>query len=274
VIVRQIRLRPGDQTESPAETDALTLHGAGGTPVYNVFINHVTMLWGPDIGGLAVLGDVRDVTVQNSIMGEGLYLSAHPEGTTGQGGHSYAANVTQMDSSVAAPRRLTFWRNLFTTSDERMPRFQGAECVDVVNNVIYNWGTKSAYGNPRSLNLVNNWFRRGPETTREYIWELQTSEVVPSAFNGAVYVSGNTADGISGGRGGPTTIYAASARCGGLSVNAEPAATAYTAVLADVGATRPVRDVVDRRVIANVVNRTGQFFNGMNFSNPNPYWPY
>jgi pectate lyase len=272
VILRHLRLRPGDQGAGPDDVDALTLNGADGA-VHNVVVDHVTMLWGPDIGGLAVLGDVRDVSVQNSIMGEGLYLSAHSEGTLAEGGHSHAANVTQLDGNLAAPRRLTFWHNLFTTADSRIPRFQGAECVDLVNNVIYNWGTQSAHGNPRSLNLVNNWYRNGPETSGDLFWRMQTSVVAPTPFPDAVFLSGNVADGFSVDRDASAVAYATSVRCGGLSVPAEAAGDAYTAVLRSAGAIAPVRDVVDRRIIDNVVERTGRFFNGTGYPAPNPYWP-
>jgi pectate lyase len=272
VILRHLRLRPGDEVDSPSDVDALTINGANGG-VSNVVVDHVTMLWAPDIGGLAVLGDVSNLTVQNSIMGEGLYLSAHAEGTAGQGGHSMAANVTQLDPGLPGPERLTFWRNLFTTSDSRMPRFQGAACVDVVNNVIYNWGTHSAHGNPRSLNLVGNWYRSGPETDSQFFWRLQTSDVSSNPFDNAVYLDGNVADGIRGGRDGSASLYAAGPRCGGLSVAASGAQAAYEAVLASAGATAPVRDEVDRRVIANVVQRNGRFFNGAGYPGPNPYYP-
>ena len=103
VILRHIRLRPGDQVDDPSDVDALTINGAN-RPVANVVVDHVTMIWGPDIGGLAVLGDVRNLTVQNSIMGEGLYLSAHGEATAGEGGHSHAANITQLEPNLPAPR--------------------------------------------------------------------------------------------------------------------------------------------------------------------------
>jgi pectate lyase len=272
VILRHLRLRPGDQLGDPADADALTVNGMNGS-VANVVVDHVTMLWGPDIGGLAVLGDVRNLTVQNSIMGEGLYLSAHPEATVGEGGHSMAANVTQLDPGTPWPRRLTFWHDLFTTSDTRMPRFQGAECVDVVNNVIYNWGRLAAYGNPRSLNLVGNWYRSGPQTEGQLFWELQTSAVTPSAFDAAVYLSGNVADGIGGGREDASGVYASSPRCGGLSVAPGDPRDAYAAVLSGAGAIAPIRDAVDGRVIANVLNRTGRFFNGAGYASPNPYWP-
>jgi hypothetical protein len=272
VILRHIRLRPGDRVDEPSDVDALTINGASNS-VANVVVDHVTMIWGPDIGGLAVLGDVRNVTVQNSIMGEGLYLSAHGEGTAGEGGHSTAANITQLESNLPAPRNLTFWRDLFTTANTRVPRFQGAECVDVVNNVIYNWGQDAAHGNPRSLNLVNNWYRSGPLTDGQLFWDAQTSDVTPREFPASVYLSGNVADGIKGGREDAGDVYAASPRCGGLSVAPGDPAGAYAAVLDRAGATAPVRDEVDRRVIGNVINRTGQYFNGAGEQGPNPYWP-
>jgi pectate lyase len=272
VIVRHLRFRPGDQVGSPGDVDALTINGMSGG-VYNVVIDHVSMVWGPDIGGLAVLGDVRGITISNSIMGEGLYLSRHPEGTTAQGGHSHAANITQLDGGSAWPRNLTMVGNLFTTSDTRIPRLQGPECVDLVNNVIYNWGKHAAHGNARSVNLVNNYYRSGPESTSTNIWNLQTSVVASNPFSSSVYSAGNRADGFTATQGGTASIYASSVRCGGLSVAATTADVAYGSVLANAGATLPARDAVDARIIANVKNRTGTFFNGSGQPAPTPYWP-
>jgi pectate lyase len=272
VILRQIRLRPGDLVDTPADVDALTLNGMN-DPVFNVVVDHVSMVWGPDIGGLAVLGNVHDVTISSSIMGEGLYLSRHPEATVAGGGHSMAANLSQLDSTSPWPTRITFWHDLFTTSDNRMPRLQGAACVDLVNNVIYNWGQRAAHGNPRSVNVVANWYRSGPESIGDEFWTPQTSVVAPSLFAGAVYLAGNTADGSAMSRGGSTSVYADSLRCGGLSVDPGTPAVAYQAVIAGAGATLPVRDTVDKRIIANVINRTGAFFNGAGYGPPNPYYP-
>jgi pectate lyase len=271
VIIRHIRLRPGDRTTEPSETDALTLNGSQ-DPVYNVLVNHVSMVWGPDIGGLAVLGDVRRVTIQYSIMGEGLYLSRHPEGTRAHGGHSHAANITQLDRSSPPPRRITFFRNLFTTSDTRVPRFQGAQCVDVVNNAIYNWGQHSASGNPRSLNLVANWYRRGPRTESNDVYSTQTSSVAPRLFSDSVYEAGNRADNFNRTRGGPYHVYTSSAVCGGLSVTPRTPSSGYHAVLSSAGAMLPWRDEKDRRIIRNVVERQGKYFNGVDYREPNPYY--
>jgi pectate lyase len=273
VILRHLRLRPGDDVPQPSDTDALTINGLSGE-AYNVVVDHVTMLWGPDIGGLAILGNVHDVTVQYSIMGEGLYLSRHPEAVTSQDGHSMGASVFQLDAGVQWPRRVTFHHNLFTTSDQRMPVVQGAECVDLVNNVIYNWGNKGLHGNPRSMNVVNNWFRSGPETTTKLVYQWQHHSANPNPYPNSVYLAGNTADGFTAATEAPSGVLRGSAACGGLSVSGDTAQVAYNTVVAAAGATLPVRDVVDQRVITNLTTRGGSFFNGSGAGGTTPYWPY
>ncbi len=272
VIVRQLRFRPGDQVGSPADVDAVSLIGLRGE-VYNVVLDHLTMIWGPDIGGLSILGNVHDVTVQYSIMGEGLYHSAHPEsGDTD--GHSMGTSVFQLDPGVAWPKRITFHHNLFTTSSNRMPVIQGAECVDLVNNVIYNWGFRGLTGNPRGMNVVNNWFRSGPDTTSEFVYQWQPhAGANPNAYANSVYVAGNTADGFAHAVEAPSNVMRGSLACGGLSVAGQTSQAGYDTVISAAGATLPVRDGVDQRIIANVINRSGQLFNGAGYSGPNPYYP-
>jgi hypothetical protein len=118
-------------------------------------------------------------------MGEGLRYSRHPEGR-GEG-HSTAVNLTPMKTGQGHPDRITFFRNLFTTSDERMPRVIGASCVDLINNLIYNWGTHAASGNPRSLNLIGNWFRKGPRMSKPYTWWPTTAGDAPHFFRRSVF---------------------------------------------------------------------------------------
>ncbi|HET6380265.1 MAG TPA: hypothetical protein VFH63_04420, partial [candidate division Zixibacteria bacterium] len=57
VVVRGLSVLSGDENGDPATLDAVTINGMSGT-VSNVVLDHLTMLWGPDIGGLAILGDV------------------------------------------------------------------------------------------------------------------------------------------------------------------------------------------------------------------------
>jgi pectate lyase len=271
VILKHLRVRVGDAGLSSSEAgeyDSVTINGVGKN-VYNVILDHMSLTWGPDIGGLAILGNVHHVSVQNSIMGEGLRYSRHPEGR-GEG-HSTAVNLTPMKTGQGHPDRITFFRNLFTTSDERMPRVIGASCVDLINNLIFNWGTHAASGNPRSLNLIGNWFRKGPRMSKPYTWWPTTAGDAPHFFRRSVFLRSNHSD--AGRRAPNNTVYANSARCGGASVRARPVGTVMATVLNTVGARQPMRDTVDRRVISNARHRLGRFFNGVGHPKPNPYWP-
>jgi pectate lyase len=269
VIIRYMRFRTGDETTTtPGDTDALSGNGEAGS----IIVDHSTMVWGPDVGGATWLNGTHDVTVQDSILGEGLKLSRHPEGVSSQGGHSYSTNITDLDPAGTYPSRITYVNNLITTSASRNPRVIGAACVDFVNNVVYNWGYKAGYGNPRSLNLVNNWWRSGPETTTPYFWDPDTSADYPTLITGSVYGSGNVGDGFSIARNSPTTVYRDTPACA-LSVAPSSASDAYARVLANAGALRPVRDAVDQRIVDNVVARSGRFVNGVGQVGPNPVWP-
>jgi len=274
VILRHLRLRLGDAllTSSEAdEADGLTINGVNKN-TYNVVLDHMSLLWGSDIGGLAILGNVHDVTVQNSIIGEGLFHSRMPSSQNREG-HSMGANIVAMDARQTPPQRITFFRNLFTTSDSRMPRLQGVRCVDLVNNVIYNWGRHAATGNPHSANVVGNWFRRGPRIGTHYWWLPQHSSAEPYLYPDSVFTRANKQDGFTGRRQANTVVYASTSRCGGLSVHASPVGGVLNTVLTNVGPRLPAVDSVDRRIKSNVRNRLGRFFNGVGYPAPNPYWP-
>lgn len=270
VVVQHVRFRPGDVVEgNPDDIDGLTINGRTGE-VRGVVINHVSMSWGPDVGGLTILGEVSDVTVQYSIMGPGLSASAHSESGEG-GGHAYAANVAEQSGGHA--ERVTLYRNLFTSSDKRGPAVQGAECVDLVENTHYNFGADSANGNPRSLNVVNGWYRSGPLRQTTDLWRTQEWKDDGSRDD-SVYLAGNVADGFEATIGAPEAALADDPRCGGLSVSPTSAEEGHQAVLEMAGAMLPIRDEVDEQLIADVRNRQGTWWNGEGYPPPNPVWPY
>ena len=269
VVLRHLKVRAGDQKNQSSndDRDAVSMSGTGGDEVYNVVIDHSSMVWGPDIGGAAILTNAHDVTIQNSILGEGLYLSNHSEGTPEQNGHSLGLNITQLDTS-AYPQRITLHHNLLTTSDHRMPQIMGGESIDMVNNVVYNWGTAAAHGNPRSLNMINNMFIRGPMTKTLLAWKSRTNPENPTPRPGSVFEQGNVAEGFNTLRGDPQSMYAGS-RFGSYSMRTQQSAQeAYNQVVQGVGAIWPVRDSVDQRIITNLTQRTGKFLN-----NTDLVWP-
>ena len=263
VIIRYLKVRMGNPTGGkPSDTDPITLSGQGEYEVFNIIIDHSSLLWGTDIGGLSILTNVHDVTVQDSIIGEGLSQSSNPESP-----HSKGLNITQLGTD-AQPARITIYRNLITTSNERNPQVQGAINTDIVNNVIYNWGEKSSFGNPVSLNLIKNFYIKGPESIDIPAWSLRTNPENPQAHLSSVYEQGTMLEGIDIIRGGPSEIYAAS-RFAPYSITDEmtPQA-AYDYIVADVGATKPLRDSVDQRIIDNLKGRKGTFLDAKDLT-----WP-
>jgi hypothetical protein len=244
------------------------LNGLAGYEVYNVIIRNSTLIWGPDIGGLAMLGNVHDITVQDNIMGEGLFHSRHNEGARPQG-HSKAMSVFQLDGNVAPPARLTIVHNLLTRSDERMPIIAGAKETDFVNNLIYDWGTHAPRGNPRDLNLVGNYLKPGPDSKARPVWEPTTINCNPTLFPSSVYAKDNVIAGVGGQPlGTPSTVYR-STPGHALSVSVTTAVAARDYVLANAGA---ARGSLESRIIGDVNLGRGGFFNGEGYPSPNPYW--
>jgi hypothetical protein len=288
VIIRYLKMRTGDErnNSNSADRDSVTLnHDAN---AYNIVVDHSTLIWGPDIGGITFLNGARDATVSNSILGEGLYISNHPEANEAESGHSMAMNITELSTSNH-PIRISVHHNLLTTSADRNPRVIGGENVDIVNNVIYNWRTSPSQGNPRKLNLIKNFYIKGPMTTKASsmaAW-LPRAEAGATLRTGTVFESGNVTEGFSTVRGGAGNVYA-TARFTPYSIAAEDSPQdAYNRIVNDAGADRQVsgadgrivviRDSVDQRIINNLVRRTGTFLNGVNANGvggfPSISWP-
>jgi pectate lyase len=289
IIIRYLKVRSGDLMDASTEDerDAITINKLD--QAYNIVIDHSTMIWGPDIGGLSFLNGTHDATVSYSIMGEGLYLSHHPEGVQVTDGHSMAMNITELDSPIP-PRRITAHHNLLTTSADRNPRVIGGENIDIVNNVIYNWKNSASQGNPRSLNLINNTYILGPMTSNpltHFIW-MPKVEAGGSLHYGSVYETGNVTEGFDKQLKSPMDVYV-DTRFSPYSMMSQEDSpeTAYNKVLRDAGANlqvstasgdfRIIRDSVDQRIIENVLHRTGTLVNGVDYDNvagfPAISWP-
>jgi hypothetical protein len=156
--------------------------------------------------------------------------------------------------------------------------------VDYRNNVIYNWGDMyAAYGNEvvipggsGQLNLVNNYYKGGPATpaARAAVLFNITQAYDPTKPEhpvATVYAAGNydagypavTADNWRGIRlqyypGTATNLarFRQAAPTPNLApVTTQSAEAAYQAVLARAGATVPVRDALDARIVRET--RTG-----------------
>jgi hypothetical protein len=242
VILRYLRSRPGDI--SGEEVDAISIAGSS----RNVIADHCSATWSVD-ECLSPSGGISDVTVQWCLIAEGLDHSLHKKGPHGYG------------SLVRASGGLSLHHNLWAHNPGRNPRLGDNygrppfPTFDVRNNVIYDYGGPSVTGDRLEANYVNNYIQPGPSTKRR-----ETIGPTPTAVL-KFYLDGNDLAGkITG------DLFA---RMDNVAIVAKPfdapkvrtvsAAEAYPMVLADVGATVPLRDAVDARIIADVRNGTGHF---------------
>jgi len=176
VILRHIRIRPGVDgrpKRSGWEVDALSTVGA-----HNVIVDHCTMTWaldenlsasGPRFTGTNIedwrRGTSRNITFSYNLLAEGLADASHPKGEHSKGSllHDNATGIL-------------IYRNLYAHNVERNPLLKGGVHAAVVNNLIYDPGTRALHYNLMALewagqpyqtgelSAVGNVMRGGPST--------------------------------------------------------------------------------------------------------------
>lgn len=171
VIMRFLRFRMGDQNK--VEGDALSINDHS-----RIIVDHCSFSWSTD-ECVSCYGNT-DFTLQYCFITESLRKSVHVKGNHGYGGIWGGTNAS-------------FHHNLLAHHDSRNPRFDHSyvnnKCfgpIDYVNNVVYNWGGNSTYGGEgydqvRKINMVNNYYKYGPATSKKNRLVDPTVEFVRSA---------------------------------------------------------------------------------------------
>jgi pectate lyase len=254
VIVRYLRFRPGDI--GGKEVDALNIAGAS----HHVLVDHVSASWAVD-ETLSASGAIHDVTIQWSIIAEGLNRSVHAKGAHGYG------------SLVRAVGGVTLHHNLWAHNDSRNPRLGDNygnapfPTFDVRNNVIYDYGAIASglTGDRLSANYIANYIRPGPSSNR-------TRGPIVLADTAAVsyFVRDNVVEGRDDLTNDNTRLFDRREFAGrslftlvpqafaAPPVRTTSAVEALRDVLAGAGATRPRRDAVDLRLVREVEQRSGR----------------
>lgn len=138
-ICRYLRVRMGVVGQKGADAIGIA-HGK------NMIFDHVSAAWGRDETFSISGKHPEDITIQNSIISQGLI------------NHS-AGGLVQTEN------RVTIYRTLYANNNTRNPKFKGRH--QYVNNIIYNWNA-AAYimgGNSQMTsyaNTVGNLFITGP----------------------------------------------------------------------------------------------------------------
>ena len=264
-ICRFLRIRLGATSNSGKDASGLA-NGA------NMILDHMSFSWGMDEvfsinwDGKATAPD--SITIQNSIISQGLHRENHSAGgliQTPDGG------------------KVSLFRNLYISNKTRNPKVKGVN--EFVNNVVYDWGNGNRLGDNLNygwsgeayimggssgvseVNIINNYFMSGPLTPPN---ETTPFSRGTGTFN--LYGSGNYFDNNKNGVIDGNLVPYNDTGYPGIAVDgfkaqpfaypqATPALTAeqaYLWIIDSVGASYPRRDQVDGLLINEVASRGTQ----------------
>jgi hypothetical protein len=263
VRIDHLRVRMGDAGAAAGagfEPDVTT----DGAEAHDIVFNHVSVAWGVD-ENLSVSGPrfdgrsatSRSVTIQNSIIAEGLMNSVHEKGAHSMGTliHDYCSDIAVIG-------------NLYAHNNERNPWFKGFATGAIVNNLVYDpgrwairlgavlneWTDSGSTPEGPRVSVVGNVLLHGADTPPE-------REFVGSNSNGSAFLEDNLAFDRAGAPAliaGATVAVLNERPSWPLGLLAAPASSVLERVLASAGARAKDRDVVDQRIVADVRARSGR----------------
>ena len=276
VIVRHLRVRPGDAGKprrSGLDFDAIsTVAGK------DIIIDHCSLTWATD-EGLSASGprfaaggkspeEFRDatsrrITFSNNLIAEGLANSSH-----GKGEHSKGTLVHDHVQDILIVG------NLYAHNYERNPLFKAGVRGQVINNLIYNPGVRVAHYNLIAEEWIGHDYENGQMVLRGNVVRAgpSTKELAFFMIGGSGDVDLYAEDNLLLDRIGNKSIQKiGSYTAAPVKVNElkAPPALPYgvalmgspqvqDSVIENAGARPWDRDLVDRRIVADVIEGRGE----------------
>jgi hypothetical protein len=268
VVCRFVRVRVGDLSGE-------TQNGSGMSGADHTIMDHVSISWGIDEE--LSTRTAKNCTFQRSLISEALNIAGHQNYDPGTS-HGYAATVGGDIASLH--------HNLLAHCEGRNWSLGGgldasgryAGKLDIFNNVIYNWRSRTTDGGAHQVNFVNNYYKAGAASTysralnaqyggfpgtQQYYFEgnvMTPGGGVNPGFGTNNQAAGKTTSTESGGTlpENSTPPYSAwvSAPFFPSHATIDEVTNAYKKVLSDVGCTQPVIDDHDARVIRETIDGT------------------
>lgn len=248
VVIRYLRIRPGNETESNAPGIAIT-NGE------RIIVDHCSISWttGPAI---AVSGDSDEITLQWNLIAESLFDDEDDSGKSGMG--------VSLASDAAT---FSIHHNYFAHNNTGNPYLNGAAeapgpLLDFRNNIVYDWGVRAgdSANNIARYNIVGNAYKAGPST----LYDVRAKAFNFRSLEARIYGLRNALAGSDMVTGSNFFLwkmpeeYILRVHLGVFqnepyeapsTINL-PQETLLRRVLAESGATSPRRDYADARVIA------------------------
>jgi len=267
VILRHLRIRPGDKYIGPHDEggfteDALTLRGN------HIIADHISTSWAVDEN--LSCGTVWDsISIQYCIIAEGLHETHyfHGEYAPDHDGHSMGSLIKVRGSDAEA----SLHHNIWAHNNNRNPAVGSYDTteyvqVDVRNNVMYNcrtFGYSSGGSHKIDMNYIGNYIIAGSNTSSSNRTRAFRA-YLPNNMH--IYQQGNKIDSnLNSVRDGNDTgwnmFYGDFVKSPQLftmpDVDTWSAEESYEIVLTQSGAYPWSRDSVDLRIVEDIQNNTG-----------------
>jgi hypothetical protein len=257
-IVQNVRVRLGYDYNGDAG-------GMGLLGNYNI-IDHCSISWTTDEAISS--RNSSNVTFQHSLISEALNKANHPNYPNGIVEHGYAASISGNVGS--------FHHNLLAHNYGRNWSLAGgldgggffAGKLDITNNVVYNWGSRTTDGGANEVNFVGNYYKPGPGMQLQR-YALTMDHENPFGGMQRAYFDGNVMPGYFNETN--QTYGRRSVLSNGVTINYETfvntpffpsyvttqtADHAYKMVLSNVGCIQPVLDDHDLRMVNETLTGT------------------
>jgi hypothetical protein len=274
ILIQHLRVRPGDGGVVMPQTaghDTLLAYSDFGYHAQNIVYDHVSLSWAGGKNANIVTDNPANLTYWRCIISEALYRARNVIVSSDQPsslGMLLAGNVNGV--SVIG--------NLFAHNSDRNPEAHEGNVFHFINNVVYDWGKDAnnyqwatlfyaPVAGPWKASIIGNKYIAGPPPSPF------TPLIAIGTWSGDVgsqlYMSDNAIDQTRQ----PVTAYmnymgfdprtnTPPVSLTGITVR--PSSTVESFVLANAGARPLDRDAVDKRIVNEVTNRTGNVISSQN----------
>ena len=293
VILRFMRFRVGDLAQQ--SMDAMSPGSATHT-----IVDHCSSSWSLDVACNSLQsGSVGSqsamTTYQKNIISEPLRYSYHYNDTLRSQGSNNVYQPHAFGASISGEIG-SYHHNLIAHSTDRNWSMAGgydkavhyAGSLDIRNNVVYNWTARTTDGGVARCNYESNYYKpypaNNPVTFLLRLDPINTNNATKpfyfmagNVMEGKSYLTNNWQIGTAVPTGNGSNNYASASQVTLAITNAEifpgyvtsqTATNAYKLVLSDVGCNLPAPDLIDRRVIGEVLDGTTHYIgiNGPNYT--------